>query len=644
MNYITKEVGLDNMTIPHGVTILYSIWTIKLKSDMSVVFHDDHDTVNLTSRIFSNIFQIGKTYEVTLSMVRTDGPTIATEPFEVTIVSTGEITDRYHLPAVVDTPVLSYEYTEGNVPTNNILVNSTPMLCNGNAVHKSTDWWLVDDNNILIWESTGDESNLTSIRLTNLNLSNKKFYTLNCVYTATNRDSSAAGSITFTVNSLEQLELGNDLNSSLYGFPLTSNLKTIDPEMTVFNYELWGEDKLMITSGSNSTGLINIPTQIGDVDVLRKDIYGYYNLKVKATINSVVVGWKDNLFIPTSWIVESNVWNDTNFRYKDNATPTIFRVDSFGIDDKAPVSGRLFQLPDGNVLMPRGQYQYGLYNVLEGGRRFSLLKTITIAGLKTTNLNTAKVNMLFQPLPNGKILFCPDTANLNAYLYTLDYTTAKTFIKDKEINLVKADVDLGYTEFHYLGENRVLMCTVKDNVPTATNNFGLRILDTSTGAVTVLTVGTHAPISQYSSLLRVSENSFVIHGSTVLNPMTKDGRSRTLTVNPDNTFTLGALEDARITPITSVLPTIDKRLKSIMLRDGRALMYTPYYTVSGALEPVYVNILNSDMSAVERTIDVEIPGGLGKDNLPPALDLVVKLNDGTICILNNNTMYGILYK
>lgn len=648
-NFVTKEVGLDNMTIPHGIVVLYSIWTIKLKETDEVIFHDDHDVDNITSRIFTNIFEVGKTYVVTLSMVRNDGPTIATEPFEITITSTGDVTDKYHLPSVVDTPVITAKYDLSKVPNNNAVFTASAFTCFGNATHKNSDWWLCNDNNKLVWESLEDETNLRTIRLDKLNLDKNKAYTLFVVYRGTNRDTSAAGSITFTVDELEKLTLQHNMNDISYGYPINTGLADVPAALTEFTWELWGEDKRILATSTNATGKIVVAKAIAGKVVLEyTDGYAYYNLRVKATIGGVEIGWKDNLFIPSKFEVDSIKWNDSTVSYTSNLEKVKVSIPSLGtIERFDKISGITHQLPDGTVMLPRGNYTFGLYTVSNGGLKYELNKIVSITGLKTTNTSVKQSNMLFKPLENGKILFCPDTANLNAYLYILDYDPLnKAFTIDKEINLVKTDTDLGYTEYHYLSGDRVLLCTVRDNTPTIANNFKLRVLNTVTGVMTELKNGTHTT-SMHSCLIRTGENTFIILGTTLADGKTYDGRTVTLTVNPDNSTVIGTIGTELLsTMVKHTEAGSQKRLRSVQLKNGKTIIYTPEYYVNAPLliDTVKYNMINTTNgeSSVEHTGNIVLSSEDIKST-SQALGFTIKLNNGTVVLLNGNGLFGLRY-
>ena len=102
--YVPKEIVLNNLEIPEGVSILYSTWTIRDEAN-TIVHYTEMDEVNLTSKIFTDVFEVGKKYYVTMSMVRTDGPTIDTRPLEVQVFSGEDTYNLYPMPSVIDTPV-----------------------------------------------------------------------------------------------------------------------------------------------------------------------------------------------------------------------------------------------------------------------------------------------------------------------------------------------------------------------------------------------------------------------------------------------------------------------------------------------------------------------------------------------------------
>jgi streptogramin lyase len=255
--YIPKEIVLNNLEIPEGVSILYSTWTIRDKADNTIVHYTPRDEVNLTSKIFTDVFEIGKKYEVIMSMVRTDGPTIDTRPLEVQVFSGEDTYNLYPMPSVIDTPIITMAYALDNVPSNDIKFTSNDMIVAGNATHDYSDWWLTNDANEVIWDSLKDQINKTEIIVSGVNLKKDRLYTMHCVYRGTNRDSSGTGSITFKPNSFDELEIAGDLNHTYYGYGIDTRLKDLNSDMTLFEYKLLG-DEVELFSGSNNTGEIEI--------------------------------------------------------------------------------------------------------------------------------------------------------------------------------------------------------------------------------------------------------------------------------------------------------------------------------------------------------------------------------------------------
>ena len=149
--YISKEIVLNNIVLPEGVSILYSTWKI-LDEEDNIVLYIPRDNVNLTSRMFNNVFEVGKKYKVIMSLVRTDGPTVETKPLEVVVFSGEDIYELYPMPSVVDTPIINMDYVSlDTIPNSNIKFKSSDLEVYGNATHDSSSWWLTDDKNEVIW-------------------------------------------------------------------------------------------------------------------------------------------------------------------------------------------------------------------------------------------------------------------------------------------------------------------------------------------------------------------------------------------------------------------------------------------------------------------------------------------------------------
>lgn len=407
MSYITKEIGIDNLSLPSGVEILYSIWTVTLKETGDVVYPKPgqpiEDYENLTSIIFNNVFELGKTYNIKLAMVQTTGPTISTEAFEYTAIDNKDIIDLYPMPSVVDTPVLSVGYPLNAVPTTGFVVTGAPIAVSGNAVHEESDWWMMDDENKLIWKSLKDKVNLESIRITEVSLDPNKVYTIFCVYKGNNRDASAAGSLTIRPVSYSELDIEGTLDDSYYGREIDTNLLSIPNTFNSLEYELWGEDKTLIYSSTNTTGTILIPETLPSGKSILEvgDGYRFYKLRLRATIDSVVVGWKDILFTPKVWKVESIVYDDADFRYKNSLTPIKIQVEGFDASTFNDYNTgntyylkyiQSYQLPDGLFLLAYARKKYGLFKWNESIHTFTKVKDIpfseavamdTTAGLQT---------------------------------------------------------------------------------------------------------------------------------------------------------------------------------------------------------------------------------------------------------------------
>lgn len=359
--YIPKEIVLNNLELPDGVTILYTTWRIVDESN-TVVHYTDRDDLNLTSKIFTDVFEVGKKYYVTMSMVRTDGPTIDTRPLEVLVFSGEETYNLYPLPSVADTPVITMDYALDNTPNNDIKFTASDMVVAGNATHDYSNWWLTNDLNEVIWDSLKNQINKTEIVVSNVDLKRNRFYTMHCVYTGTNRDSTGTGSITFRPSISNELELVGDLNNTYYGYSIETRLKDLNSDMTLFEYKLLGNDTELFST-SNATGIVNLSS------ITLVDTYEYYILRLRLTTSSSVLGWKDIKFRPRSFIVDSDTWNDLDFQYENRIEVLDGKIlnydkSDYNISFTTP-NGKTYQLPNGEIILLRTKTKIGRFNIDE---------------------------------------------------------------------------------------------------------------------------------------------------------------------------------------------------------------------------------------------------------------------------------------
>lgn len=359
--YIPKEIVLNNLEIPDGVSILYSTWTIRDESN-TIVHHTAVDEVNLTSKVFTNVFEVGKKYYVTMSMVRTDGPTIDTRPLEVQVFPSEDTYVLYPMPSVIDTPVITIEYALDNVPTNDIKFTGSNILVAGNATHDYSYWWLTNDTNEVIWNSGKDQINKTEIVVSNIDLKRDRFYTMHCVYTGTNRDTSGTGSITFRPSAFDGLELVGDLNNTYYGYSVETRLKDLNSDMTLFEYKLLGNDTELYST-SNTTGVVDLSS------IVLVDTYDYYILRLRLTTNSAVIGWKDIKFRPRKFIVDSDTWNDLDFQYENRIEVLDGKILNYDKSDYnssfTTPNGKTYQLPNGEIILLRTKTKIGRFSIDE---------------------------------------------------------------------------------------------------------------------------------------------------------------------------------------------------------------------------------------------------------------------------------------
>ena len=359
--YVPKEIVLNNLEIPEGVSILYSTWTIRDEAN-TIVHYTDMDEVNLTSKIFTDVFEVGKKYYVTMSMVRTDGPTIDTRPLEVQVFSGEDTYNLYPMPSVIDTPVITMTYALDNVPTNDIKFTGSAMIVAGNATHDYSHWWLTNDTNEVIWDSPRDQINKTEIIVSDVDLKRDRFYTMHCVYAGTNRDTSGTGSITFRPSAFDGLELVGDLNNTYYGYSVETRLKDLNSDMTLFEYKLLGNDTELYST-SNTTGIVDLSS------IILVDTYDYYILRLRLTTNSSVVGWKDIKFRPRKFIVDSDTWNDLDFQYENRIEVLDGKIlnydkSDYNISFTTP-NGKSYQLPNGEVILLRTKTKIGRFSIDE---------------------------------------------------------------------------------------------------------------------------------------------------------------------------------------------------------------------------------------------------------------------------------------
>jgi hypothetical protein len=434
-NYIPKEFGLDNNVLAEGVEILYSIWTITRVSDGVVVHYDPKDEVNKLSKLFVDVFELGETYSIKMALVTTDGPTIETEPFIATITDNKAVIDLYPMPAVVDTPILSMPYDMDNIPNTSIMFETQPISVPGNAVHEYSDWWLVNDKNKIVWKSLKDRDNLTDIKVTGITLDSNSVYTMYCVHKANNRDSSGAGGITFKPVLLSELDIVGDLSDAFFMNKIETRLANDIPDMINLTYELYGEDFELLYTNNNNTGLITIPKLDEDEETFiidPDDGYKYYTLRLRVITNETTLGWKDYIFKPKEWLVDSAKYNDREFLYKGKLSTKKITIDGFSYPtiETEPTKGMgygISQLPDGLFLIMYKVKEWGLFEYIDKESRFKLLKPVDFSFMYTgVSMNGVNSIPYFNAviLPNAKILLTPaDSSILNVSSYIVDYNT-----------------------------------------------------------------------------------------------------------------------------------------------------------------------------------------------------------------------------
>lgn len=580
--YVPKEIVLNNLEIPEGVSILYSTWTIRDEAN-TIVHYTEMDEVNLTSKIFTDVFEVGKKYYVTMSMVRTDGPTIDTRPLEVQVFSGEDTYNLYPMPSVIDTPVITIAYTIDNVPTNDIKFTGSVMIVAGNATHDYSHWWLTNDTNEVIWDSPRDQINKTEIIVSNVDLKRDRFYTMHCVYTGTNRDSSGTGNITFRPSASDELEISGDLSNSYYGYPIDTRLNELTSDMTLFEYKLMGDD-IELYSTTNTTGEINIAGN------LLTDVYTIYTLKVRLTTTSTTIGWKDIKFKPKEFIVSSDDWTDANIVYDnqiDVLTGKIYNYDNTTF--KTPFispAGKSYQLPNGEIILLRNNSKIGRFAFDDSKgvlRHIADLYIPQIPIMLDYNVFTFKI------FNTGDILIGLGYTDYNIYHMKYDPIN-NTFKYLTTYTIANGGCQI-YSEMH-LVDNVVIF--MSEGVNNSTQNiYGVHLVEQTLEVLATDIIAN----SKNGNLIRIDANTLLVRAginkttNTLLNNgklLTLDivGSTINLTITTDNRITLPSVELANNTALQATLKNNKVILKQFSPLELKSSDLTVVKYVYGDIEVV----------------------------------------------------------
>ena len=456
-HYIPKEFGLDNIVLAPNEEILYSTWTITLLPDNEIVHYTERDDVNKTSKLFTDVFILGKTYSVKMSVVTTNGPSRDTEPFIITVTDNKDIIDLYPMPSVVDTPILTMPYDMTSIPNTNIKFECSKIVVSGNAVLEECNWVLVDDMNKVVWSSLKDKENLSIITLKDIILSPDVVYTMYCSQKATNKDLSGCGSIVFKPTILKELDILGDLRDTFYTQPIETRLKNTPTNLTKLEYEVYGEDSVLLYKNNTMDTNIIIPSlkMDGQYVLLEEDGYSYYTLKIRMTTASGIYGWREFIFKPKKWSVESIKENDATRVYTNEMIPISISIDSFDASSFDLVTsksmlGRVYEFPDGLFLMRYKRNEYGLYSYSSSDNRFVFFKRIDLLSIVGMPAATTRHDLTVAMLPSGIVVVSvtPDTGNIKSYILKYNPST-------KEFSRFNNRVlDIG---FHSYIDDRVLL-------------------------------------------------------------------------------------------------------------------------------------------------------------------------------------------
>lgn len=499
-NYVSKKIVLNNLELPPSVEILYTSWLVTLVSTGEEVYYIEEDYDNLTSKVFNNVFEIGKKYSVTMNMVRTDGPTVHTTPLEILIEANEDIYNTYPMPSVVDTPLVSLNHSMDGIPTNLIEFIGSDISVLGNAVIDKSDWWLTNDNNDVIWTSLNDEVNRQSIIVSGVELNPNRVYTMHLVYTGTNNDKSGVGNITFKPANLSMLDIDGDLNSVYYGFDLNTKITAVDMGLVIenFDYELMDSTGTVVNTGTNTTGLITISKTLLTIN------HSEYRLRVKVTIAGIVYGWRVYSLNPREFSVLSTDISDYDFEYKNESLEADITISYLGngFTGEANPNGRTYQLPNGDILMLSSKNTIGRYTYDNNHKVLRYMGDLDIDGLVYAELSNDSIIQMFN---NGILLVATKTST--GYILSIvkyePISNKFTYITNTTIT----SASLKRTEFYSFYQDTIIFLV---------NNASSTSLSTinSNGVITLL-LNDVTPSYSNGNLIKIDNDTYLVtYGST----------------------------------------------------------------------------------------------------------------------------------
>ena len=574
-NYIPKEIGLDHNVLGPGIEILYSTWTITRVEDQEIVHYTERDDVNKLSKLFTDVFELGKKYSIKMSMVRTDGPTVDTDPYILLVTDNKDIIDLYPIPSVIDMPIVTVPYDKNNIPSINTVFNTSEIKVAGNAVHSYSDWWLTDDSNKVVFKSLRDSVNLTSIKLKNIVLDSETVYTMHCIHYGTNRDASGAGSYTFRPKVVLELDIVGDLKDSFFTLPINTSLLDIPSNIVKLEIELYGEDQVLLYKTENTTGLIDIPREKinGDYMLLEDDGYEYYTMRLRMTTSNNVYGWREYIFRPKKWIVESAVFDDSDFVYKDKISLAKVKIDGFKYaTGYTGMIGGVSQLPDGLFLIMYEFKKWGLFEYINYENRFKKIKEVDMSFLYTGPIDDYP-SFDAMILPDGVIhlatsyIHSTTPKTIKSHLFRYNAITKKITYDKEILSLSSAEeiiVAAGAVTSRYMSKSKIIEMD-KSN----TRAIGYHNLLTNIITIVDNNMPNSADLTIYS-IAKLSDNVFRYIG------ISKSGNTVVESIYFDITFnTDGSVSYSPVLPYVRNIPsnnTTNKRAIVTQLRNGDMIM------------------------------------------------------------------------
>lgn len=637
--FITKEIRLDNLLLPDGVTIQYSKWTIS-KNDITfaednIVFYIDKDYANLTSKVFSNLFEVGIVYYVKLRLIYSTGASIETQPLKVLVSDDTSIYTLYPIPAVVVSPEITLDHTLTRVPKNNINATTTAFNVKGNALHEYTDWWLTDDANTVIWSRLEDRYNLTSILIEDVLLSSDKMYTLYAAHMGSNNDLSSPGSITFRPYSYTELELNTDLTNIYYEYGISATLVSVPNTLVSFQYELLGDGVIVVASDTNSTGIIN-------TGVL-SETYDYFMLKTKVNIGGVTYGWIYDKVVPKKWDVISTVNTSSGLIYKKeiaNFPITGIKGDTLGFN-------KSFQFPNGDIMLKTRNDTFSIYRFNEITKRFTFINDFILPD--RTSLDTGESNALrafyCKPLAGFKIMMILDygVSTLKVHIYDYNPGTGTMSIYWK-LDMGEMGYALGaiLNDAYVQSNGNVIISMYARHVgglltDTPTKNTQVYKLDITNKTNTLLIEGIDASYIGKSFLQQTNTTFLLFGGWLNTNESTASTKIHKLDITSTPIVTDVTSSSTILTKATTGLTISSKRnFTTVKLMNGNSLFFYPWKS----LNPT--GTIRLDQIDTASLIPVDTP--LYLDKHTSDITGVIHLSSGAILLIENNLKTAYYYE